>query len=250
MSSPDAPVQLRIAASMFSSWMTIPTPSRSWSNAWRRPACPACLPVMAGEALQLLADGRQVKVVVSDLRMPELTGLEFAERLGRLGGGGRPEVVFVSGHAGFDDAVEAIRLGARDLLTKPVDGPRLVKAVKSGSGCPPGPRARGAGGWSGHRRGGCRGRRAQARRPQADALAAPDAQPAFPDPALFGSLLGDVARPVRWPSGRRRGDRHQPGGGVGRALTTALRRMDQLKAHGLIGGVPRTSRTSAVPSCG
>ena len=37
----------------------------------------------------------------------------------------------MSGAAGFDDAVQAIRLGARDLLTKPVDGPRLIRAVKS-----------------------------------------------------------------------------------------------------------------------
>jgi DNA-binding MarR family transcriptional regulator len=37
----------------------------------------------------------------------------------------------VSGNAGFDDAVAAIRLGARDMLTKPIDGPRLVRAVKS-----------------------------------------------------------------------------------------------------------------------
>src|SRR5689334_14407318 len=65
----------------------------------------SCLSAGDGwQALQLLADGRRVKVVVSDLRMPELTGLEFAERLSRLGGE-RPEVIFVSGHAGFDDAV-------------------------------------------------------------------------------------------------------------------------------------------------
>lgn len=92
----------------------------------------SCLSAADGwQALQLLAEGHRVRVVVSDLRMPELNGLEFAERLGRIGEGDRPEVIFVSGHAGFDDAVEAIRLGARDLLTKPVDGPRLVRAVKS-----------------------------------------------------------------------------------------------------------------------
>ena len=43
----------------------------------------------------------------------------------------RPEIIFVSGNAGFDDAVQAIRLGAKDMLTKPIDGPRLVRAVKS-----------------------------------------------------------------------------------------------------------------------
>ena len=92
----------------------------------------SCLSAADGwQALQLLTQGHRVRVVVSDLRMPELNGLEFADRLNRIGEGERPEVIFVSGHAGFDDAVEAIRLGARDLLTKPVDGPELVRAVKS-----------------------------------------------------------------------------------------------------------------------
>jgi CheY-like chemotaxis protein len=82
-------------------------------------------------ALRLLADGCRPKVVVTDLKMPEMTGMEFAERLSTLGDAERPEVIFVSGHAGFDDAIAAIRLGARDMLTKPIDGPKLVQAVKS-----------------------------------------------------------------------------------------------------------------------
>lgn len=91
-----------------------------------------CRPASDGwAALQVLADGYRPQVVVTDLRMPELTGMEFAERLNRLSEGERPEVIFVSGNAGFDDAVQAIRLGARDMLTKPIDGPRLVRAVKS-----------------------------------------------------------------------------------------------------------------------
>ncbi len=83
------------------------------------------------QALQLLTEGTRPRVVISDLRMPELNGLEFAERLNNLTHADRPEIIFVSGHAGFDDAVEALRLGARDLLTKPIDGPKLVRAVKS-----------------------------------------------------------------------------------------------------------------------
>ena len=91
-----------------------------------------CRPAHDGwAALQVLADGWRPEVVVTDLRMPELSGMEFAERLSRLGDAERPEVIFVSGHAGFDDAVQAIRMGARDMLAKPIDGPRLVRAVKS-----------------------------------------------------------------------------------------------------------------------
>lgn len=82
-------------------------------------------------ALKLLADGCKPGVVVTDLRMPEMDGMEFAERLGQFGDRERPEVIFVSGHAGFEDAVAAIRLGARDMLTKPIDAPKLVRSVKS-----------------------------------------------------------------------------------------------------------------------
>lgn len=82
-------------------------------------------------ALKLIAEGYRPGVVVSDLRMPELDGLQFAEHLNRLVDQDRPEIIFVSGNAGYDDAVEAIRLGARDMLTKPIDGMRLVRAVKS-----------------------------------------------------------------------------------------------------------------------
>jgi CheY-like chemotaxis protein/DNA-binding MarR family transcriptional regulator len=91
-----------------------------------------CRPAADGwAALQVLADGYRPQVVVTDLRMPELSGMEFAERLSQLDESERPEIIFVSGNAGFDDAVQAIRLGARDMLTKPIDGPRLVRAVKS-----------------------------------------------------------------------------------------------------------------------
>ncbi len=82
-------------------------------------------------ALGLLADGWRPRVVVSDLRMPELNGLQFAEHLQKQSGIDIPEIIFVSANAGFDDAVRAIQLGARDMLTKPIDGPRLVRAVKS-----------------------------------------------------------------------------------------------------------------------
>lgn len=82
-------------------------------------------------ALGLLADGWRPSVVVSDLRMPELNGLQFAEHLQNQPGIEVPEIVFVSANAGFDDAVRALQLGARDMLTKPIDGPRLVRTVKS-----------------------------------------------------------------------------------------------------------------------
>jgi len=91
----------------------------------------ACKSASGGwNALELLAEGWRPSVIVTDLRMPDLDGMEFVERLTRLGGGDRPEIIFASGAAGFDDAVAAMRLGARDMLTKPVKGEVLIRAVK------------------------------------------------------------------------------------------------------------------------
>jgi CheY-like chemotaxis protein/DNA-binding MarR family transcriptional regulator len=189
----------------------------------------SCLSAGDGwQALQLLADGRRVKVVVSDLRMPELTGLEFAERLGRLGAD-RPEVIFVSGHAGFDDAVEAIRLGARDLLTKPIDGPRLVKAVKSALVAR---QSRHAAPAAGTDIGGV-GDRKRAALKQMRSMRRMRSQhfptQLFSDPCwemlldLYDGHLAGAEVTVT-----------SLGAASGVPLTTALRRMDQLKAHGLI----------------
>ena len=84
----------------------------------------------AWEALEMIQRGGRPTVMVCDIRMPELDGLELVQRLARLDPGERPEVVFVSGHAGFDEAVAAMRLGARDLLTKPIDLRRLIQIIK------------------------------------------------------------------------------------------------------------------------
>ena len=83
------------------------------------------------QALDLMRGAVWPKVIVSDIRMPRMTGLEFIEHLSTEIGE-RPEIIFVSGHAGFDDAVAALRLGARDLLTKPIDIFRLIALVREG----------------------------------------------------------------------------------------------------------------------
>jgi len=82
------------------------------------------------EALETLLRGTIPFVVITDIRMPELDGLELAHRLRRIGMARPPEIVFISGSAELDHAVEAIRLRARDLLTKPIDLRRLIQIVR------------------------------------------------------------------------------------------------------------------------
>jgi FixJ family two-component response regulator len=67
--------------------------------------------------------------IVVDLSMPGLTGLELQQALARADDP-RP-VVFISGQGSVDTSVAAMKAGAIDFLTKPVDGGRLIGAVKA-----------------------------------------------------------------------------------------------------------------------
>ena len=62
-------------------------------------------------------------VVLVDLQMPELTGLDVLRAIRRL----KPEcaVVLMTAHASVESAIEAVKLGALDYLTKPLDFARL-----------------------------------------------------------------------------------------------------------------------------
>ncbi|MFZ7125058.1 MAG: sigma 54-interacting transcriptional regulator [Desulfobacterales bacterium] len=60
----------------------------------------------------------QPDVILLDLRMPEMDGLEFLDRVARECPG--TPVIVVSGTGVLQDAIEALRSGARDFITKPI----------------------------------------------------------------------------------------------------------------------------------
>lgn len=66
--------------------------------------------------------------VVSDVRMPEITGLDLLRTL-QLAGDPRP-VVLLTGHGDVELAVQAIKLGAFDFVEKPFDNDRFVASVR------------------------------------------------------------------------------------------------------------------------
>jgi FixJ family two-component response regulator len=63
-----------------------------------------------------------------DVRMPGLSGLELQEALARTGR--RVSIVFVSGHGDIPGSVKAMKSGAVDFLTKPVDDRELLGAIE------------------------------------------------------------------------------------------------------------------------
>ena len=81
----------------------------------------------AREALELLQQHAGVRLVVCDLRMPGMDGLEFLQETRRQELD--VAVVLVTGFGSIENAVQAMRVGADDYLTKPVDLYELRKRV-------------------------------------------------------------------------------------------------------------------------
>jgi two-component system response regulator FixJ len=78
------------------------------------------------DALGSLAFG----CVVSDVRMPDIDGIELLRRLKSLGS--RFPVIIMTGHGDVPLAVEAMKLGAVDFLEKPFDDGLLITMVDAG----------------------------------------------------------------------------------------------------------------------
>ncbi len=77
----------------------------------------------SGEEALNLIETQHPAVVLTDLVLPEMDGLTLLQKLKETG---RPPIVLlVTGHGSVESAVEAMRHGAFDYLTKPVDATRL-----------------------------------------------------------------------------------------------------------------------------
>lgn len=83
------------------------------------------------EAWNLL-NKHPVDLVITDLRMPKHSGEELLKRI--MGSYPRMPVIILTGHGTIETAVEAMRNGAIDFFTKPVDLDRLSLVVKKGLG--------------------------------------------------------------------------------------------------------------------
>ena len=77
----------------------------------------------AVEALKKMGD--DVDLVITDINMPQMDGLEFIKRLD-----GKFDVIIMTGNATLNKAIESVRLGVKDFLTKPFDAQTLYEAIK------------------------------------------------------------------------------------------------------------------------
>lgn len=78
------------------------------------------------EALDILAK-TPVRLVISDIRMPGMSGTRLQEEMVRRGL--KLPIIFLTAHGSIPGAVDAIKHGAVDYLTKPFDGQELLARV-------------------------------------------------------------------------------------------------------------------------
>ena len=77
----------------------------------------------AVSALKKLNDS--FDLIITDITMPKMDGIEFVKKLN-----GKYEVIMITGNASLERAIECIRLGVKDFLTKPFELEDLIKAIE------------------------------------------------------------------------------------------------------------------------
>src|SRR6476620_7756310 len=71
------------------------------------------------DAARQMLTAENYSILITDLRMPRLDGMQLLKEVQRRG---LPVTVIVTtGYGSIDEAVQAIRMGAYDFLTKPID---------------------------------------------------------------------------------------------------------------------------------
>ena len=80
------------------------------------------------EGLQVICD-TDPDIVMTDIRMPGLTGLEMMEAAKEKGL--TPAVIIVSGYDDFAYAQQALKLGAVEYITKPMEDEDVYRAIRS-----------------------------------------------------------------------------------------------------------------------
>jgi len=81
----------------------------------------------AEEGLEKLASNQNLDVIVLDVKMPGMDGLDMLKKI--KSGFFRIEVIMLTGHATIESGINGMKLGAYDFLTKPCDVDELVGKI-------------------------------------------------------------------------------------------------------------------------
>ena len=82
----------------------------------------------AEEGFEKLKKHQNLDVIVLDIKMPGMDGLEMLKKI--KAGFYRAEVILLTGYATIESGIDGMKLGAYDFLTKPCDIEELVNKVQ------------------------------------------------------------------------------------------------------------------------
>ena len=82
--------------------------------------------VNGAEALRIFEDARP-PIVLTDIKMPEMDGIELLRRLKKISP--ETEVIMVTGHGDMDLAIKSVKYEATDFVTKPINDEVLEIAL-------------------------------------------------------------------------------------------------------------------------
>jgi len=82
------------------------------------------------QAMDIVETDQDVSIIITDIKMPGLDGLQLIKKIQDRFSNDRDFVVIViTGHAGTKEAIKALQLGAMDFITKPISPDHLLHAV-------------------------------------------------------------------------------------------------------------------------
>ncbi|WP_080848925.1 response regulator transcription factor [Cytobacillus gottheilii] len=82
----------------------------------------------SAEEVLRIAETKKIHILLSDIRLPEMTGLQLLKNIKAIQM--NPVVIVISAYSEFEYAQEALRLGVVNYLLKPVGKKKLIEAVE------------------------------------------------------------------------------------------------------------------------
>jgi DNA-binding NtrC family response regulator len=80
------------------------------------------------DAVAIVRAGREIDAVISDVHMPQMSGIELLVQLQELNA--QLPVILMTGYTNIASANEAAALGAADYLSKPFDPETLIGSIE------------------------------------------------------------------------------------------------------------------------
>ena len=80
--------------------------------------------------LEVFFSNPEIAILITDIRMPGIDGLQLCQRIKDKSVGRNYQLLVMTGHAGMNEAIDALKIGVLDFLIKPIKPDSLVYAVK------------------------------------------------------------------------------------------------------------------------